>query len=237
MDKALAYLEPLEASSRGEAVLGALARMIERAGMQIGDRLPPEVQLAAQLGVGRSTMREALNRWEGLGLIRRRRGDGTYLSARVQFSDGAVPVTTQLEGTAILRILEVRRPLEREAVRKAALTATVGQRAEIVALCDDLLAVIARGENYREADWAFHGAIHEATGNPMFGDILRRLDEMLERSDESPFTQKAFGLASFPIHRDLADAIAAGDADGAEAAITSIIDSVEAEIRVLIGQG
>ena len=237
MDKALAYLEPLEASSRGEAALGALARMIERAGMQIGDRLPPEVQLAAQWGVGRSTMREALNRWEGLGLIRRRRGDGTYLSARVQFSDGAVPVTTQLEGTAILRILEVRRPLEREAVRKAALMATVGQRAEIVALCDDLLAVIARGENYREADWAFHGAIHEATGNPMFGDILRRLDEMLERSDESPFTQKAFGLASFPIHRDLADAIAAGDADGAEAAITSIIDSVEAEIRVLIGQG
>lgn len=235
MDKALAYLEPLDAPSRGEAVLGALARMIERAGLQIGDRLPPEVQLAAQLGVGRSTMREALNRWEGLGLIRRRRGDGTYLSARVQFADGAVPVSTQLEGTAILRILEVRRPLEVQAVRKAAQTATPAQRAEIVALCDDLLAVIARGENYREADWAFHGAIHDATGNPMFGDILRRLDEMLERSPESPFSHTAFGLASFPIHRDLAAAIAAADPDGAEDAITRIIDSVESEIRVLIG--
>jgi DNA-binding FadR family transcriptional regulator len=233
LDRALTYLEPLDAPSRGEAVLGALARMIERAGLRIGDKLPPEVQLAAQLGVGRSTMREALNRWEALGLIRRRRGDGTYLSAQVQFADG-VPVSTQLEGAAILHILEVRRPIETEAVRKAARNATPAQRQEIMSLCEALLAVVAQGGNYREADGAFHGAVHEASGNPMFGDILRRIDLMVERSRESPFAQTAFGLASFPIHRDLAEAIAAADPDGAAAAITAIIDSVEAEIKALI---
>ena len=48
--------------------------MIARAGLQVGDRLPPEVSLASALGVGRSTIRKALNRWEGLGLIRRHHG-------------------------------------------------------------------------------------------------------------------------------------------------------------------
>ena len=118
-DGALSYLEPLETRTRGVAVLDALAEMIERAGLRIGDRLPPEVSLAAALGVGRSTIREALNRWEGLGIIRRRRGDGTYLAARVQTSRGLVPIMVRLEGEALLRLIEVRRALENDVVRKA----------------------------------------------------------------------------------------------------------------------
>ena len=80
---ALDYLERIETKTRGVAILDALADMIERAGLVVGDKLPPEVTLAEKLGVGRSTIREALNRWEGLGLIRRRRGAGTFLAARV----------------------------------------------------------------------------------------------------------------------------------------------------------
>jgi GntR family transcriptional regulator, transcriptional repressor for pyruvate dehydrogenase complex len=236
-DKTLQFLEPREAGTRGVAVLDALAGMIERAGLQVGDRLPPEVQLAAQLGVGRSTMREALNRWEGLGIIRRRRGDGTYLSARVQTSAGAVPVMVQLEGAALLRLLEVRRTLECDVVRKAALNATPAQRAEIARLCDVLLAIIDRGGAYREADHHFHGAIAEASGNPMYGQILLRLDEMFERSAESPFQRNAFGLGSFPFHRTLSDAILAQDAEGAAAAMHAILDSVEGEVRQIIAEG
>lgn len=232
----LRHLEPLEPRTRGEAVLEALARMIDRAGLQVGDKLPPEVQLAQQLGVGRSTMREALNRWEGLGIIRRRRGDGTYLSARVQPPGSAVPVMVQLEGEAILRLLELRRCLEVETARRAARLASAAQRAEIGRLCDVLLAVVASGEDYREADWAFHGAIADATGNPLFGQTLRRMNDMFERSAESPFSRSAFGLASFPPHRDLADAIIAGDPEAAVHAVQVILDRVEAEIRQIIGE-
>ena len=121
----LNYLEPLESRTRGVAVLDALADMIDRAGLKIGDRLPPEVSLASALGVGRSTIREALNRWEGLGIIRRRRGDGTYLAARVQTSLGLVPTMVRLEGEALLRLIEVRRALENDVVRKATSTQTL----------------------------------------------------------------------------------------------------------------
>jgi DNA-binding FadR family transcriptional regulator len=112
--------------------------------------------------------------------------------------------------------------------------ATDAQRAEIARLCDALMIVVDRGDNYIAADAAFHGAISDATGNPMFGQILTRLNDALERSQESPFSRSGFGLRSFPHHRTLSDAISRGDADSAGAAITAIIDSVEDEIRQII---
>ena len=236
-DGALSYLEPLETRTRGVAVLDALADMIERAGLKIGDRLPPEVSLASTLGVGRSTIREALNRWEGLGIIRRRRGDGTYLAAKVQTSRGLVPTMIRLEGEALIRLIEVRRALENDVVRKATINATDAQRAEISRLCDLLLADVAARRNWHKADAAFHGAIYEASGNPMFGQILHKLDDALERSNESPFGRDDFGLASFPPHRDLADAIVAGDTKAAGVAIHHILDLVAGEIEEIITIG
>lgn len=234
---ALHYLEPLETRSRGVAVLDALADMIERAGLKVGDRLPPEISLASALGVGRSTIREALNRWEGLGIIKRRQGDGTYLSARVQTSRGLVPTMVRLEGEALLRLIEVRRALEDVVVRKATINASASQRAEISRLCDVLLVDVDARRPWRKADHAFHGAIYDASANPMFGQILHRLDHALERSNESPFGRDEFGLNSFPPHRELADAIVAADPDSACAAINKILDIVEADVRAIITSG
>jgi GntR family transcriptional repressor for pyruvate dehydrogenase complex len=231
---ALSYLEPLETRTRGVAVLDALADMVERSGLGIGDRLPPEVSLAATLGVGRSTIREALNRWEALGIIRRRRGDGTYLSARVQTSRGLVPTMVRLEGEALLRLMEIRRTLENDVVRKATLNATDKQRREISELCDLLLVEVDAGRPWRKADHAFHGAIYDASGNPMYGQLLVNLDHALERGGTSPFAADNFGLKSFPIHRDLADAIVASDPAAAVDAINRILDTVEVEVKAII---
>ena len=232
---ALDYLERIDTTTRGVAVLDALAEMINRAGLGVGDRLPPEITLAARLGVGRSTIREALNRWEGLGLIKRRRGAGTFLAARVSTSRGLVPTMVRLEGEALLRLIEVRRALETDVVGKATRNATRAQRSEISRLCDALLVEVYARRPWRPADHAFHGAIYDASGNPMFGQILHRLDHALERSAESPFGRDEFGMDSFPPHRILADAIVAKDADAAVRAINHILDIVEGEIREIIG--
>ncbi len=234
---ALSYLEPLETRTRGVAVLDALADMVERSGLKIGDRLPPEVSLAATLGVGRSTIREALNRWEGLGIIRRRRGDGTYLAARVQTSRGLVPTMVRLEGEALLRLMEIRRTLENDVVRKATVNATSAQRRQISDLCDALLLEVNAGRPWRKADHAFHGAIYDATGNPMYGQLLVNLDHALERGGSSPFAADNFGLASFPLHRDLADAILAADVDRAVEVINRLLDTVEVEVKAIIDGG
>jgi GntR family transcriptional regulator, transcriptional repressor for pyruvate dehydrogenase complex len=231
---ALEYLERIDTTTRGVAVLDALADMIERAGLGVGDRIPPEVTLASRLGVGRSTIREALNRWEGLGIIKRRRGAGTFLAARVPSSKGLVPTMIRLEGEALLRLMQVRRALEIDVVRKATVNARPKQRAEISRLCDELLVEVYAHRPWRPADAAFHGAIYDASGNPMFGEILSRLVLNFERAGESPFGRDEFGMESFPPHRVLADAIIAGDPDKAVAAINHILDVVEGEIRAII---
>ena len=234
---ALQHLTPVAASEKGVAVQDALVAMIESAKLGIGDRLPPEVQMVHKLGVSRSTIREALNRWEGLGLIRRRRGDGTYLTARIPASHGPLSTMIQLEGEALLRLLEVRRVLETGVVRQAALLATPDQRKNISILCGKLLETVDAGLAYKEADWAFHSAINEATGNPLFGQLLTHLDHAFERSKGSPFSHNGFGLASFPMHRDLSNAIVNADPDEAARAVNKIIDSVAAAVRSIIAVG
>lgn len=231
---ALDFLQPLETRTRGVAVLDALADMIDRGGLNIGDRLPPEIVLAQHLGVGRSTIREALNRWEGLGLIKRKRGAGTFLAAKVQSSRGLVPTMIRLEGEALLRLLEVRRALEVVVCRKAALNATADQRKLVEANYWKLIKLVDAGKEWRKADAEFHGAIYDASGNPMFGQLLTNLDDALQRSPESPFGRTEFGLESFPLHRILCDGVVEGNADLAADGINQIIDSVAAEIRSLI---
>jgi GntR family transcriptional repressor for pyruvate dehydrogenase complex len=122
-------------------------------------------------------------------------------------------------------------------VRRATINASQAQRDEISRLCDLLLDDVGARRPWRGADAAFHGAIYDASGNPMFGQILSRLDHALERSGESPFGRDEFGMESFPPHRDLADAIVAADPVAACAAINHILDVVEGEIRSIIGAG
>ena len=219
-------------------MLDALADMIDRAGLKIGDRLPPEVSLASALGVGRSTIREALNRWEGLGIIRRRRGDGTYLAARVQTSLGLVPTMVRLEGEALLRLIEVRRALENDVVRKATVNANASQRRR------NLPPLRPSADRGRRRPSLATRPTPPSTAPSTTRRAIRcsgrscaRLDHALERSSESPFGRDEFGLQSFPPHRDLADAIVAADPDRAVAAINHILDIVEGEIRGLIGIG
>lgn len=234
VDSPLTYLGRIETQTRGDAVLDALAEMVTLSGLTIGDKLPPEIPLARQLGVGRSTIREALNRWEALGVIRRQRGVGTFIVAPIPAPGGPVDPNTRLEGEAILRLLEVRRTLEGAATRLAAERATPEQRKRIDRLCTELLEVVARGENYRKADIAFHTAISEASANPMFTHILTYLDQAFEKSKESPFERAGFGVESFTYHRDLADAVIAGDGDGAEAAVEAIISTVQRAVERII---
>ncbi len=69
----------------------------------------------------------------------------------------------------------------------------------------------------------------------MFGQILLRLDHARSSArPESPFGRDGFGIASFPPHRTLADAILAADPAAAAAAINTILDIVEGEIRAII---
>ena len=228
---AMSALRPLAPGSSGRDVLDALARMIETAGLGIGDRLPPEIELARRLGVSRPKVREALTAWSGMGIVTRNKRAGTRLAAEVSANTIHMPLTVRIEAESLLRTLAVRRPLEIEAARLAARHAGERARREIGARCAELIAVHAAGGDWRPADHRFHGALQEACGNPLFGQLIAQIQRGFDEVYEAPFGRPHLGQDTIPAHRPLADAVIAGDASRAGEAMARIMDMVEAEVR------
>ncbi len=72
-------IAPLDAIDRVQQVSEALANYIAQTDMKTGERLPAERELMEALGVGRSTIREVIGRFQALGVMETRKGSGTYL--------------------------------------------------------------------------------------------------------------------------------------------------------------
>lgn len=224
-------LAHLDGSGRGRDVLEALSLMIERAGLGIGDRLPPEVEIAKKLNVGRSKVREALIAWQNMGIVTRNKKAGTRLATAVSSNDLHMPLTLKLEAESLLRTHAVRRPLELETIRIASLNMTPQQGRIILARVAELMAVYEAGEDWRAADYRFHAAIHETSGNPLFAQLIRQIQEAFHAIYETPFGRPHLGAATIPLHLPLAQAIVAGDSKTAVAQMEKIMDMVEAEVR------
>jgi GntR family transcriptional regulator, transcriptional repressor for pyruvate dehydrogenase complex len=221
------------APARDTAVLGALSQFVAASGIVPGDRLPTERGLSERLSVGRSTVREALKRWQGLGIIERRQGSGTYLCRAITPNAIHLSLTMMARDFANLtHLLEVRRALEVEAAGICAIRATSEQVQEIAARLDAAEAAFERCQvNSAEADWAFHRSIFRATGNPIFEQMISGLHQALHRLWEYPFAMAGFNHSSFPYHRTMFEAIEHGDADAARAACAQMIGCSEADLK------
>jgi DNA-binding FadR family transcriptional regulator len=226
-------IAPLPAIDRGKQVMNALADYVERAALKIGDRLPTERELMAALSVGRSTIREAIGRFEALGVTQTRKGSGTYLLKPISAATIHMPLSldTARLRDALLQTLEVRRGIEAEASMVAARRRTAGD----LGIIDEKLVAMERvhmatGTSGPE-DLAFHLAVYDATHNPLFRQLLAQMREAFERFWEHPFDRQDFARRSFPFHRELYDAIVAQDAELARAKTLKILEIVEEDIE------
>lgn len=223
-------------SDKQRAVLDAVAEMIVARGLGVGDRLPPELDLARDLGVGRSTVREAMKSWQGMGIVTRNKGAGTVLRVALSGRPMQLPLSISLEADSLLRTLEARRPIEAEACRLAALRADDRQRHEILHRCYQLLDALEAGEDWRPRDHHFHLAIHEASGNPLFGQLVDQLRHAFHAVYRDPIGTPQLGTNSLPLHLPLAEAIRDGQADRAGALMNEIIDLVAEDARIRLGE-
>ncbi|MEV6333645.1 FCD domain-containing protein [Nocardia vinacea] len=140
----------------------------------LGHRLPGETTLAAQLGVGRSTLREAIRELAGKGVLDSRQGAGVFVTALDVTEDWDVV----LRRATIAAVIEARIAIEAEA---AALAAQRRTPADLRAIRRALAAREAHGEpiaDHVDADMAFHRAVIVAAHN----DVLTQLfDSFLPR--------------------------------------------------------
>lgn len=182
----------------------------------LGQRLPGETTLAAQLGVGRSTLREAIRELAGKGVLDSRQGAGVFVTALDVPDDW----DTVLRSANIASVIEARIAIEAEG---AALAATRRTPADLRVIRRTLAARGVTGQSVPEhvdADMAFHRAVITAAHNDvltqLFDAFLPRLRlAMIDMLKIRPITSEP---CDHDLHQQLADAIAARNPDAAAAA-------------------
>lgn len=221
-------LEPVRQLSLSDQVVERLRTEIVEGRWPVGERIPPEPELIASLGVARGTLREALRALQYSGMLDIRRGDGTFVSARSE-----VPGALARSGGTIGDVLEARAAIEPQLARLAAERATT----EDIQRIEDALAVRARlsleaataasASRWARADSAVHEAIARAAGNPILFEVYAALLPRLMESVESAITRDGFSRDDPRGHEDVLTAIRRGDGDAAAASAAANLAATE----------
>lgn len=184
----LGELGALRPSPLVEQAAERLREQIACGAWPVGTKLPGETTLAASLGVGRSTVREALRALAGAGLVQPRQGAGVFVLATEPKEDWA----TQLRCAAVTDVYEVRMLIEVEAAHLAARRRT---DEDVQALREALAGrrAAGRADNaaFVDADIALHAAVVAAAHNPVLTSLFTQFVPALRRGSSTCWTCSA----------------------------------------------
>jgi GntR family transcriptional repressor for pyruvate dehydrogenase complex len=208
-----------------EQVAEQITRWVAEAGLGAGDRLPPERELAVQLGVSRATLSQALVALEVVGVVAVRHGDGTVLTGA---QPAAAPVLSAIRAHAdrLPEVIDARDALETKIARLAAERRTEDDLVAIRDALDAMAADIDAGGRGVEGDELFHGAVTRAAHSRLLAEMMATIGELIRESRIESLSQPERPRNSLAGHRAVADAIAAGDADAAARAMHEHITMV-----------
>lgn len=157
-----------------DAIAASLERRILEGSLKSGDRLPPERELAVELGVSRPSLREAIQKLASKGMVQSRQGGGTFVTdvLGASFSD---PWQDMMGKHPNLRedMLEFRRMLEGQAAEWAAERATEADMQRLTQTFSVLQEAFVDDDAQQrsDADIAFHQAIGDAAHNVLIGHL------------------------------------------------------------------
>lgn len=205
-----------------------------------GDRLPGERELAARMGVGRSSVREALRVLEVMGVIRTASGSGP--------TAGAMIVATPADGlAALLRLQAAAQALPvddvvatRLVLESAVVTELAGTDADL-APAEAILMAMDRAnltsQEFLALDARFHHALAQASGNTVTATVMSGLRGAIEAyaqagADRLPDWPETVARLRAE-HAAVLDAIRAGDADAARERVRTHISGYYAQVRAV----
>jgi len=196
-----------------------------------GERLPSVTALAAQLGVGVSTVREGIRVLESLGLVRVRHGRGTYVSDDPRLIENPLETFSLLEDSSLLSLLEARKILEPEI---AALAAERAKPKEAEAIMQTVIEMRRQSEspggNPLPADMEFHRLVLKAAKNVVLGRMMQAVDQFLLDSRRRTLRIEGSEVKAASFHYLIARAIKRRDADRARALMLEHILDVNEDV-------
>lgn len=205
------------AHTRLRALQADIMELILERELETGDPLPTENELAAELGVGRNTLRESLKVLQAVGVIEIRHGFGMFVAPSNfdALADGLTfrgRLSLRHHGQEALQLVEVRQALESGLIAGAMDLMT---REQLAAVEDSVLrmeALAGAGENFVEADAEFHRRLFEPLNNELlvsllgvFWQVYRRLHLELGGAEEAGLLETA------AVHRGIYEAVSSGD--------------------------
>ena len=163
-----------------------------------GEKLPNEVELSAQLGVSRATLREALRALLVQGVVEVRRGRGTFVTQKAaQVEDFGFDDLARVRGQ-LRDLFELRTIFEPRAARLACRRATERELEDILTQGAAVADCIRRGADRTQADRAFHAAIVRAAHNEFMMRLLPMIDRAVETAISAGEHKEA--LAQITLH-------------------------------------
>ncbi|MCP1429125.1 DNA-binding FadR family transcriptional regulator [Microbacterium foliorum] len=232
---------PGPASPVHDALVSELGRAIVDGRHPPGSRMLT-VELAQERGVSRSAAREAVRVLESFGLVWVRRKSGVEVRPRAQWNVYAPEVIAwRLAGPGrdeqLRELSQLRSVIEPLAARLAAEAASSEQKVELVS---HVVAMAqedhdADHERYLSADVRFHRLLLESSGNSMLAALGGTVEAVLRGRTAHDLMPHVADQNAVQWHRDVAFAVASGDADAAAAAMRDIVSEADASMQQAAG--
>jgi DNA-binding FadR family transcriptional regulator len=214
-------IAPLIKRSLVDQALEQLRWRITEGKWAIGERLPTEPELSAELGISRNTVREAMRVLAFSGLIEIRQGDGSYLRSMTD----PLGAMRALSHCSLEQAQETRQILEVEAVGLAAVRRT---EADLTALHEALKAsaVLYHGdlEAYISADLVFHKRLVDAAHNPALSELYQYFSAIVGAQLRQTLNISPRRQAVFDLHIALLEAVEHQDAERAKSLCRQLIN-------------
>ncbi|ODA40676.1 FadR/GntR family transcriptional regulator [Desulfosporosinus sp. BG] len=201
-------------------VLKQINSLIIKEKLRPGDRLMGEREMAGELGVSRTTLREALRTMEFLGWVEIKPGGGTFIrDAQLNEVISPLALALSVEPTRIEELWETRITLEVECAGLAALRATEEDLQRISQALRDMQSHLNDLDAYAKADMRFHFLITQASQNSMMNRLLQtfviHILELIKKAGPLRFSHDIGGLCTIQEHISIYEAIVCHNAEQA----------------------
>lgn len=172
-------IKPIKPKLISDQVFEQLRELIFRGDIQPGDKLMPERELAAALGVSRPTLRGAIHKLVMMGLLEQRQGQGTFVRTAGAKDNNPLAMVMESQNATVEDLLEVRMGLECNAAAYAAQRAVEKDLQFMRKSMEEMKTHVLNGGLGTEADVSFHMAISFASQNPVQIHIMRSMYDFL----------------------------------------------------------
>jgi GntR family transcriptional regulator, transcriptional repressor for pyruvate dehydrogenase complex len=209
-----------------------LRELIREGEFSAGDRLPAERVLAAQLGISRSTLREAIRGLVVMNILVSRHGDGTYVSS-LEPDVLAEPfdLMVSLSDESLLHLFEVRRVLETACADLAAQRIGDDDLAALDRILEDSEAARDDPEELLDRDVELHAAIVQATRNPLLIRIMSGVGTLALAGRRRTIDLPGVADRSLADHARIVTALRRRSPKTARAAMQAHLERVEQSFR------